>query len=98
MSGQTSSAERAKVDRLEAENSYLPARLIESEAKLGGTIDRLNSLLEQLYKAVTPTMLPRMLTVEQVAKLYQVAERTVNGWVQERRVPFHKVGERSASV
>ncbi|HET9531604.1 MAG TPA: helix-turn-helix domain-containing protein [Blastocatellia bacterium] len=82
----------AERDRLKTENNYLLARVIEMESKLDCTLDRLNTTLEQLLKSVIPTTLPQMLTVEQVAELYQVAERTVNGWVQERRIPFHRAG------
>ena len=85
-------APEARRDRLAAENSYLMARLIEMEANLNETLAGLNVAIEQLCKIVTPNTLPRMLTVPQVAALYQVAERTVNGWVHEGRVPFHRPG------
>ena len=84
--------ELAERDRLKAENSYLLTRMIEMESKLDGTLTLLNSTLEQLQKIVIPTTLPQMLTVEQVASLYKISERTVNGWVQERRIPFHRPG------
>jgi excisionase family DNA binding protein len=84
--------EAAEKDRIKAENTYLLARVVEMESRLDCTLDRLTATLEQLLKSVTPTTLPKMLTVEQVAQLYQVAERTVNGWVQERRIPFHRAG------
>jgi hypothetical protein len=78
----------AQRDRLAAENSYLLARSIELETKLNETLAALNVVLEHFQKVITPNTLPRMLTVPQVAELYQVAERTVNGWVHKERIPF----------
>lgn len=82
----------ARHDRLAAENSYLMARLIEIETNLNTTLSALSLTIEQLHSVITPNMLPRMLTVRQVAELYQVAERTVNGWVFEGRIPHHRPG------
>ena len=87
-----SEQELAERDRLKAENSYLLTRIIEMESKIDDTLTLLNTTLKQLQKTITPVTLPQMLTVEQVASLYKVSERTVNGWVQERRVPFHRPG------
>lgn len=79
-------------DRLRAENDYLLARVVEMESKLNATLERLTATLELLAKNVIPTTLPQMLTVKQVAALYQVSESTVNGWVQGGRIPHHKAG------
>src|SRR5262249_43807983 len=79
-------------ERLKAENDYLLLRSIEIETNVNANLEMLNNILAQLQKVIVPNVLPQMLTVGQVAELYRVEERTVNGWVQERRIPFHKAG------
>lgn len=58
---QSFAVEEADPDRLKAENNYLLARVVEMEAKLNSALDRLNTTLEQLQQAVTPTVSRRCL-------------------------------------
>src|SRR5438067_465585 len=66
------SNEKPGDDRLKAENSYLLTRMIETEARLNGTLENLTQALSQLSKAVMPVKQPKFLTVEEAAGLLNV--------------------------
>ena len=86
--------EQAECDRLKAENSYLLSRLVEMEARLNVSIDRLGVAVEHLSKVVKPTHLPRLLTPEQAAEILQVTPGAVYKWISQKRIPFRRVGSR----
>lgn len=86
------SQERATLDRLRNENNYLLARCVDLETRLITILEKLHPLLDELAKKLKPVNVPRMLAVKDVAQLFNVAERTVNGWIQDRRIPSHKIG------
>ncbi len=41
------------------------------------------------------SLLPRFLTVEEVAEMLRVKPRTIYDWVSQRRIPFRKAGDRT---
>jgi excisionase family DNA binding protein len=42
-----------------------------------------------------PTLVPKFLTVDEVADLLRVSKRSVYDWVSQGVIPFHKAGRRT---
>lgn len=70
---------------------YLLTRSIEEWGRVSVVLHELQIVIEKLSKTITPTTLPQMLTIGEVAELFQVTERTVRGWVESRSIPFQKI-------
>ncbi|MGH9762205.1 MAG: helix-turn-helix domain-containing protein [Blastocatellia bacterium] len=64
---------------------YLFAQLIERDADLKQTLEKIN---ETLVKLVEETRLPKTISPDDVAAMFRVDPRTVRNWISANKIPY----------